>query len=245
MKTRNRLASALGVLFFSAGVLLGLALFGSAAWADLESSLFDTSMSGDATLRTLRCPVMITKSEAGTAAATLSNPFERPTEFTIRAHVTQGFVTLMRELNFKLPLDPGDKGTLEWEVTPDDAAYGRLIMVRVRVYPKYPIPSRHASCGILVLDVPHLTGNQILACVLAATLLSIAAGMGLWVTGDRRPSKPGLEVTRAMGALAACVLLGTIVALAGWWVLGVILFAITVLLIGTIIGFFINQSDRG
>ena len=244
MVTRSKLACALGVLLFSAGVLLGLALFGSATWADLESSLFDTSMSGDATLRTLRCPVMITASEAGTAAATLSNPFERPTEFTIRAHVTQGFVTLMRELNFKLPLDAGDKGTLEWEVTPDDAAYGRLIMVRVRVYPKYPIPSRHASCGILVLDVPHLTGNQVLASVLAATLLSIAAGMGLWVAGNRGPSTTGREATRAMGALAACVLAGIVVALVGWWVLGVILFAITVLLIGTIIGFLINQPDR-
>jgi len=244
MSTRSKLVGALGVLLFSAGLLLGLALFGSAAWADLEASLFDTSLSGDARLKTLRCPVIITASEAGTAAATLSNPFERPTEFTIRAHVTQGFVTLMRELNFELPLDPGDKGTLEWEVTPDDAAYGRLIMVRVRVYPKYPIPSRHASCGIIVLDVPHLTGNQILAFVLAATLLSMAAGMGLWVAGDRVPSKLGLEVTRAMGALAACVLVGTIVALAGWWVFGVIVFAITVLLIGTIIGFFINRPDR-
>ena len=244
MSTRNKLAGAVGVLLFSAGLLLGLALFGSAAWADLEASLFDTSLSGDATLKTLRCPVLMTASEAGTAAATLSNPFERPTEFTIRAHVTQGFVTLMRELNFKLPLDPGDKGTLEWEVTPDDAAYGRLIMVRVRVYPKYPIPSRHASCGILVLDVPQLTGNQVLAFVLAGSLLSIAAGIALWIAVNRGPGTTGREVTRAMGALAACVLVGTIVALAGWWVFGVILFAITLLLIGTIIGFFINRPGR-
>lgn len=244
MNSENKAIRILGVLIFSVGVLLGMALFASAVWGDLEASLFDTSMRGDATLTTLRCPVMMTATGPGTVTATFTNPLERPIDFYIRAHISQGYVTLMREEITSLPLDPGEMQPVQWTVTPDDAAYGRLILVRVRLSAKYPLPSRGGSCGILVVDLPYFTGNQILAFILAASLLSMVVGAGLWVAGNRPLSGLGLDVTRAMGALAGCVLAGTIVGLLGWWGLGVLIFAFTVLLIGAIIGYFVNRLGK-
>ena len=243
MNSENKAIRILGVVIFSVGVLLGTALFAAIVWADFEASMFDLNMRGTASLKTLRCPVMMTATEAGTVRATFANPLERPVEFMIRAHISDGYVTLMREINSTLSVAPGETKPLEWPVAPDDAAYGRLILVRVRVGARYPLPSRHASCGILVLGLPCLTGNLIFALAFAASLLSMVVGAGLWIRANRPLRELGLDVTRAMGALAGCVVIGTVVGLLGWWVFGVIILVITLLLAGAIIGYFVNRRQ--
>ena len=244
MNSKNKTIRILGVLIFSAGVLLGMALFGIVVWGDFEAAMFDPSIKRDAPLATLRCPVMMTKTETGTVSATFTNPLERPIELYTRAHITEGYVTLMREVNTKLPLDPGETKPLQWTVTSDDAAFGRLILVKVTVNRKYPLPSRQGTCGILVVDLPYFTGNQIFAFTLAASLLSMVAGAGLWVVANRPLRGPGLDVTRAMGVLAGSVLTGTIVGLRGSWMFGGLIFVFTVLLIGAVIGYFVSRSGQ-
>jgi hypothetical protein len=241
MNRKSKIIRTLSVLIFVVGFLLGMALFGIVVWPDLEASLFDTSNRGDARLTGLRCPVMMTAKETGTVSALFKNPLERPVEFYIRTHISHGYATLKREITSNLPLAPGETQTLEWPVTPEDAAYGRLILVRVRLGPKYPLPSRGGSCGILVVNLPYFTGNQIFAFALAASLLGMVVGAGLWVVANRPLNRPGRDVTRAMGALAGSVLIGTVVGLLGWWMFGVIIFTITVLLIGAIVGYFVNR----
>jgi hypothetical protein len=243
MNSKNRVIRILSVLLFSVGVLLGIALFGLTVWADFEASMFDVTMRGTASLKTLACPVLMTATETGTVRATFTNPFERPVEFRIRAHISDGYVTLMREINSNLSLAPGETKPLEWPVTPDDAAYGRLILVRVRVGAKYPLPSRHASCGILVVGLPYFTGNLVLGIAFATSLLSMVAGTGLWILANRPLRGLGRDATWAMGALAGCVVAGTVVGLLGWWVVGVIILVITVLLTGAIIGYFVNRGQ--
>jgi hypothetical protein len=240
----HKIQRALGVLIFAVGVLSGMALLGIAVWGDLEASLFDASTRADASLTTLRCPVMMTAQEIGRVSATFENPLERPVTFTIRAHISQGHVTLMREINSKLPLEPGETQTLEWTVTPDDAAYGRLVLIRVRVSAKYPLPSRDASCGILVVDLPYFTGNQITAFALAAIVLSMVVGAGLWVVANRPLRGLAHEVTRAMGVLATSILVGLVLGLLGQWLLGTLLLVITVLLIAAIVGYLVNRTGK-
>lgn len=233
----------LAVLLFSAGILLGVALFGSTTWGDLEASLFNVAMSGEKRLSTLRCPVMITTAETGTVSASFKNSLERATEFRIRTHISDGYVTLMREITSPLPLEPGERGTLEWTVTPDDAVYGRLIMVRVYLFSKYPLPSRQGTCGILVVDWPLLTGTQYYILILAASLLSMGGGIGLWINANRPLSRVELHATYAMATLAGSVLAGIIVSLLRWWVAGVLILTIIVLMIGAIIGYFTNRTS--
>ena len=59
METGKKGLRVLSVILFAVGVILGLAVAGITIWANLEASLFDTGMSGDASLR-LHCPVVIT-----------------------------------------------------------------------------------------------------------------------------------------------------------------------------------------
>lgn len=243
MNSRNKTMRILGVLIFSTGVLLGMALFGIIVWGDFEATMFDPSIKRDASLTTLRCPVMMTKAEAGTVTATFTNPLERPIELYTRAHITEGYVTLMREINTTLPLDPGETKPLQWAVTSDDAAFGRLILVKVTVNRKYPLPSRQGTCGILVIGLPYFTGNQVFALAFVASLLSMAGGMGLWVVANRPLRELGRDVMVAMGALAGSVLVGTVGGLRGSWMFGGLVFVFTVLLIGAIIGYFVNRDS--
>ncbi len=241
MRSKIRIARALSVLLFVFGVLFGVALSAGVIWGDLEASMFDASIGGEAPLKTLKCPVMMTTRELGMVSADFTNSLERPVEFRVRTHISEGYITLMREINTKLPLEPGETQSLKWAVSPDDAAFGgRLILLRVRLFPKYPLPSRHASCGILVMDLPYLTGNQFFTLALAASLLSMAGGAGLWFIANRPLKKSGRDVLRAMGALAGCVLAVTVASLLGHWFLSVFIFVITLLLIGAIVGYFLQ-----
>jgi ABC-type multidrug transport system fused ATPase/permease subunit len=242
MNGRTKILAFLGVLIFSIGVLVGLALFSGAAWGDLEGFLFHSTTRGDSSLRSLRCPVFLTSAESGAIRARFSNPLERSTEFAVRTYISEGFVSMLREIREQLPLEPGESKQLEWPVTPDDAAYGRVILARVHVRGGYPLPSRHASCGILVLDVPSLTGGQILALALTASLLCMGLGAGLWIATHRPLAGRSLDVVRAMGALAVTVVVGIVVSLLGMWVLGLLAVVVTILLTGAIIGYRLTRS---
>jgi hypothetical protein len=215
-----------------------MALFGAIVWADFEAVLFNPGLQQEAPLRSLRCPTMITESETGTVTASLFNPLERSTERYIQAHITDGYVTLMREVNRSVSLAPGERRRLTWEVTADDAAFERFILVKVILRGRYPLPSRQGTCGILVLSVPFLTGDQVFGLGFGAALLCMAGGILLWL----QVSDPHLKrrVARAMGALAGSILVGTTVGLLGWWLPGFIIFLVTLLGIGVIIGHFFS-----
>jgi hypothetical protein len=235
MKFRNATTRALGVLLYAIGVLLGIALTAGTVWGDLEAALFDRSIDADASLGSLRCPTLIASFESGTVTATIKNPTDKEIERYVRSRISEGYLTLIRETKEKFPIPPGETETLQWTVTADDAVFGYLIFVRVHLHGYYPYPSRQGSCGILVLNQPYLTGRQILALTWAASLLSMAIGLGLWVVGNRPLSRHRRNVTAAMGALAVVVLVAMIVSALGWWVFGLIFLVFAILLIGAII----------
>jgi hypothetical protein len=241
MRKRERLLGTLGVLIYAVGVVLGIAFYGGAAWGDLEAFLFDTSVDADGSLGSLSCPVVITSTESGILSATFTNPTERPIKPTVRTHISEGFVTLMRRIDDRPSLEPGEKQRLEWTVTADDAAYGYLILVRVFVKYPYPLPDRTAACGVLVIDLPGWTGSQVTALVLVASFLGMVVGVGLWVAGNRPLSGLILDATRAMIALAVVVLSGIISSFLGWWLLSGLLLMIALLLIGAIITYFVQS----
>ncbi len=242
MKKRKRLLATVGVLIFVVGVVLGLAFYGGATWGDLEAFLFAASVDADASLGSLRCPIMITSTETGTLTATFENPAERTIKPIIHTHISEGFVTLKRTIDDVLSLEPGEKERLEWAVTADDAAYGYLILARVFVKYPYPLPSRTSTCGVLVIDLPGWTGGQVTALVVVGSFLCMVAGVGLWVAGNRPLSERVQDASRAMTALAVVVLLGIISSFIEWWLLSGLFVVIALLLIGAIISYFVRSS---
>jgi len=244
MNIRDKLVRFLSIVIFSVGLLLGMALFGIVVWADFEAILFDPAIRQDASLNSLRCPVMMTEVETGTVSAAFTNSLDRSVELFVRAHISDGYVTLMKEVDTRLPLAAGETQRLQWTVFPDDAAFGRLILVKVIVKGGYPLPSRQGTCGILVVNAPYLTGGQIFTLGLAVGFLSMLIGAGLWILVERPLNETGLQVARAMGMLAGAVLVGTIFGLLGWWLPGAALFMVTLLAIGAIIGYFLNRIGK-
>lgn len=237
MTSRNRIFRRLGVILFAFGILLGMALIAVTIWTDLEASFFDSVMGsrGDESLKTLRCPVLMTTSETGRISATFENTADKPIELRLRAHVTDGFVTLMREVNTTLPLEPGEKGKAEFTLSAEDRAYRWLILARVLQFRHYPLPARQAACGVLVLDVPFLTGNQLFALTIALTVLCLGGGIALWSVANWPLRRSALATARTMGALVVSLLIGFLVSLSGAFLIATLLFAINLLLIFEII----------
>lgn len=230
----NRTLRNLSVLLFSVGFLIGLALAAFTVWADLEAALFDSTIVADAPIRGFRCPLVITTSETGIVSATFPNPAERSVEFNIRARISSGYVTLMREVTTRLPVEPGEARRLEWEITANDRAFGRFVLVRVHSLRIAPHPYRNSACGVVVADVPFLTGGQIVAGVLVLSVLGMGTGARLWMLSGQPVEQRTFSTPQVMGILAALVGAALVCAYINQWIPGMILLILSVLLLGAI-----------
>jgi hypothetical protein len=242
MRIRDGILRNLGVLVLSIGVLLGMMVSAVCILGDYEAVRFDASLSvlRDASLKTFRCPVLITTGETGTVTGAFKNPLDRPITLTVRAHVSN-YLTLTRERTDRLPLEPGETKRLEWTVTADDVLYSNLILVKVLQFRQYPLPGRLGSCGIMVVDIPYLTGGLIVALAVAGSVVGMLGGIGLWLAGQRPLTRRGRQAANTMGALAGAVVAGMISSLLGAWMLALIVLAVNIMLIGAIIGHFASS----
>jgi len=68
----------------------------------------------------------------------------------------------------------------------------------------------------------------------------MAVGIFLWTSGKRALRGRNLNVARAMIVLALFMLAGIITTLMGLWLLGFLIFLVSILLVGGIIAYFIS-----
>jgi hypothetical protein len=237
-KSKNPLRF-LSLLIFSLGIFVGLAIAGSIIWGDLEASLFDSSIKPRSTLRSLNCPVAITTNEAGKITATLKNPTDQDKNFYMRAHISEGYVSLMREITQQIPTAPGESSKVAWDIYPKDAAYNRLVLFRVYIHASYQIPSQGNYCGVLVLDIPGLTGQQFFFLLLGVSLVAVIGGRALWQATIPQKTDKIKGIDHTLIALAGIIYGTLLTGFLGFWFLGLLLFAVSVLLIGSILGRYI------
>jgi len=228
MKTRRKTMRVLGILFFWVGVLLGMALAGSAVWADLEATFYGFVKMGDKPLN-LRCPTFVTAAEPGQFASTFKNPNAKQMELLVRTDVS-GYGGIRTERT-TVTMAPGGKQEARWPVTSEDVDLGFFVFAKVSSYPAYPLPFRESTCGMLFIKTTMLTGNQIFVLLVVVSLLSMAAGLVLWQVSNRPLMGKTVSATWAMRVLAAIVVIGVFVALQGWWVVGIITLVLMVLMI--------------
>ncbi len=220
MNARKSLTRTIGGLILINGILLGFLLNGIIVWGDLEASLFTSGLSADASIRTLNCPVLITSNETGTISATMKNPTEREMERYLRAFISEGRATLVREIKTKIPIDPGGREEVEWQIYPDDAVYQRVILFRVYVNAKYPYPSLGGNCGVLKVNLPWLSGQQVLTLWVGLTLVCIVAGSVMWEKGNRQIKNHNRSTINALYAMVGILIIGSILAYMGMWLFG-------------------------
>jgi hypothetical protein len=238
---KTKVTRYLGLGLFLLGVLIALACAGIIAWGDMEATLFDSAISPREPFTSLKCPIMMTMVETATVSAAFDNPVDRPVYVGVRAHFSQGYVTLIRQERDSFTLEPGERKWLEWAVGPEDAAFENIVLVRVHAQSNGPIPYRSGSCGIVVVRMWFLTGGLLFGLLAAVSLVCMGGGMALWVLSQPSWGRQGVDITRAMGTVAAILVAATIVGLFGMWLIDLIMLLFTVLLGGIMIGFVLTS----
>lgn len=233
-----------GLLSLVLGSLI-LFVFGVfSVWADIEASLFNMDRADVDRLPHFRCPAVITANETGIVSLDLRNPTEKPLNFKIRTYISDGYVIFMREYRNEVPLDPGESERLEWEVTGKDAAYGRFVLVRAHQLARSPFPYQNSSCGILLVNIPFLTGAQVVWILMGVGIFLAIGGLLLWVSQSRPIVRETEKAYRRMLYFGGTALLLAVAGLLGWWGAGILLTAVWVLMVLEIIFNFIIVPTR-
>ncbi len=232
---RGRIA---GVALFTAGTILGMFLIGISVYADFEATLFGTIVPNE-TIRPIRCPVFISDTETGWVLASIRNKNENPSDIRVNAHISKGHLILMREFDDTILLEPGQSQKFSWEIYPEDAAYGHLILVRVVVMNPRSSITHRGSCGVVVLNLPgQMKGSNLFWLLFVSALIFMISGSALWWNYGRSYTGRRLEATRSILGLGILVLVGLTSAAAGVWELAAGSFYIGVLMIGVIVPHF-------
>ncbi|MCB8983902.1 MAG: hypothetical protein H6659_08765 [Ardenticatenaceae bacterium] len=239
--TSNKRVHVVSVVLYAVGFLIGLELALGTIWANLEASLFDAAIRQEARLTSLRCPPLISPTETALVRANFHNGSEKALNFLVRANISNGRVTLMRHIPTTLRLEPGQQELLAWPVTAADAAFGRFVLVRVTVLSSPPYPARDAACGVLLLNVPPLSGRQMVALALLVSLGGMGGGLALRVWNERPLTGRRRSHTLAALWLAVLVVALILAGLLRLWAVGVILLAFLVLLLAVFLERAVHQ----
>lgn len=237
MQNSSGLLRIVSSLLLALGLLLGLAFTAVAAAGDLESAIFVSGLPSDERLANLRCPVMMTTSETAKVSAKISNPSDRTRLRTVRAQISMGLSNLTREVEERFEQPAGDTREVVWMVTPEDAALGeRMVLVQVHALRNSPLPSQGGSCGILLVDMPDFTGQQLLNLYFGLTLAALTVGGGLWLVAFQPLEGRTARLAGGLGTLVVITLAGMTVSLMGVWLLGIVAVLVAILAGASIVG---------
>jgi len=220
-----------GITLFMIGALIGYLIFVGAFFQDTEALVFSASSSGDEVLRSMRCPEMITNGETGMIEVTITNNSDKRLYRYVRTDISQGFLTMKREINESFYMDPGESKTLTWEVSDDDAAWGYVILVKVFVFKQNPHPSMLGTCGIASLDIPFLRGWQLI--IIAAAVSMGIMGIGYWkyVKANQPLTRKKRSLAVNMKVIAVTVMLAMGSMLLEIWYMELVFFIFTIILL--------------
>ncbi len=240
MQNKKKLFRTLGIVFFSAGILAGMVLFILMNWANFEAFFyFGYSAPADKSLTTLRCPLLMTTSDKSAVTISITNNTDRNLAPLIRTEFSYLDMVISKSDNY--PIAAGETRRLNWTVSSDNMAFGHLVLLRVYVHSVFTLPSRGATCGTVMVNLPGLTGIQLFVIVLTFSLACMAAGWGLWLAGSRPIQTDELIEARAMTIFTAIVLLGLLAGIVGWWGLGLICAVASVLMTISVAGYYIQK----
>ena len=241
MSTPKKSLNVLSVVLFGMGVVLGLLFSGMLIWANVEASLFDPNLMGDESLD-LHCPMVLSADETGTAYATFTNNATWDVNLIVRADISEGYLSMYRQEREIIKLAPGESQQLSWTVSASDKVYGRFVFVKAANNRQMPIPGRVATCGILIVNIPFLTGAQIVIVTLALIVIFIGAGMWIWNKENNPVMGRSRNVMRSMYWLSASVCVDVLCGMFGAWLPGIVAFVISILLIAEVIRHYVEAS---
>lgn len=217
---------------FSIFALISFGILGISVWGDIEASVFDMNYRGEERLGSLTCPVFITTKESGKISAKISNPVKNTIKPSVRLHISSSQLAVPREENVKFQLGPNESKTLDWIINPEeDTQFGNMIYVKVYLFSNSTLPSRDATCGILVLDLPIGSGKSILYTGIGLSFVGMLANVGFWHRNNRLMTKRQRELFRAISILTVTIIVAVVASLFGHWLIGTLGIVVAFLLI--------------
>lgn len=215
-------------IIFFVGIALGLALAIVTIWPDYEAVRYFFTGAVYGQFSGLTCPALVTRSETATISASIENPWDQVAKPVYKVEISGPLGRLLRE---QISIPPHQTQTVEWTVNEDDIDLGSFIFTKITVLSFVTTPTREATCGIFVINLNGLSGKQVLGISLTISLLAIVIGLGIWESQMEAATKGFMQPQRVRRALALAVLLGMLSGLMGWWIAGIVLIVLAVLLL--------------
>jgi hypothetical protein len=227
----RRLGTFLGI----AGAALALSMAVLLSWADFEGLSYFATGAGYDQFSGLRCPSIISTFETAPVSVRFGNQSGKDIEPHYRVQISGK--TTFRELQGSVAVPAHESREVKWDVSAADADLTYFVLVKLTVLPVTDGATREATCGILILDLGHLSGSAALTLAVLASVLFSIGGLILpavlldaheRVRYDAEAPLPSRRAVQALGITTAAALLP---ALAGSWLVAWILCVIGLLLL--------------
>ncbi len=219
----------IGTVVFLTGLAIGLALALAPIWGDYEGMSYFSSGGAYAAFDGLRCPILAARSDVTTITATLENPGNKQVEPYYEVVISG--VSATRSIDGHIVVPPHSSRTAQWTVNANDIDLGFFIMIKMDILPLPGSPAREGTCGIVVLNLGPLNGSQILGLGLALALGGMVVGLAVREGTGQSTSSRDLSVRNGLRTAGVTTCLAMLTGFLGWWLIGFILGAITVLLV--------------
>lgn len=220
----------IGRIAFLLGAALIVLLTVLVVWPDFESQVVSTLLPADDDIPTMSCPYLMGRDEVAEISADFTNSSSSPMRLRVDGDISAGSLTITRQDNRIVEVPAGQTETLIWEVTADDAVYDRMVVGRFFSYRNNVLPQGATNCGIMVVNVPFLSGQQLFWMILLSGLAMTGIGIWLLLTPWPIPFHKRRTVIRYM-AFGATLLAPLYLGLTGQAVMAMLVAVIPALLL--------------
>jgi hypothetical protein len=228
----------IGTLIFLAGQFIGIGLALTPIWGDFEGMSYFSNGAGYAPFGGLHCPILMAGSDTAAITATLDNRQDKEVQPYYEVEISG--ISETRSLEGQLTLAPHSSKTVQWTVDANDIDLGFFIIAKIDILPYAGNPLQEATCGIIVMNLGGLHSGQIFGWGLALSLIGMVFGLGLRETTEQtRTAKEG-STKNGLRATGITTCLAMLAAFQGWWLIGLILCAITILLVVILLRFAVS-----
>lgn len=219
-------------ILYLTGVIAGLGLILIATWGDLEAAFYGFDRVGGLRLSSLSCPILMSDSETSSFTIKINNSLERNLSPSVKVDISAPIAPISS--NESVLLLPGESKKLEWQIGPENIDLGRFIFARVWTYAAYPQPDRESTCGVVIHPLP-INGSILTSILVVLSLFGTGFGLyGLKQSGSLEGS--GMKTSR-YNLVTIIMLVGLINSFIGIWLIGVLVLAVSLLLIVISVGF--------
>jgi hypothetical protein len=215
----------LGYVIFYLGVILGLALAAIAVWNRTEAISYFFRGAKLEPFNGLRCPAFIAPTETAAITVDFKNPANEEDTFFYRIEVSGAPST--RRIADQITVPPHKTKSTQVTVDAKDVDLLFFIFTRINTSPGPLHSAQEAVCGMMVVNLMGLTGAQLSTIAICLSFLGMATGLSLW---QRTITRAGATMQRLMPTIGLVVLLALLSGALGWWMAGMALLVIAILL---------------